>query len=180
MSRIGRRPVVLPTGVTVTEQDRVVRVTGPKGALSQALSSGITVRQEGVELIFERKGEDRRTRAYHGLMRNLIANMVKGVSVGFEKKLEIKGVGYKAEVNGRELRLNLGYSHPVVVQVPEGLAVAVDRQTRLSVTGIDAQRVGQLAAEIRRFRVPDAYKGKGIRYEGEVVKTKPGKAAAAS
>lgn len=178
MSRIGRKPIILPTGVTVTEQERLVRVTGPKGSLSLDLSPQVTMRQEGLQLLVDRVSEDRVARAQHGLMRNLLANMVKGVSRGFEKRLEIVGVGFKAEVADGELRLSLGYSHPVILRIPDGIEISVDRQTKVAVRGIDTQKVGQVAANIRNYRLPDAYKGKGIRYEGETVKLKPGKTAA--
>ncbi len=178
MSRIGRKPIELPTGVTVTEKDGVVRVTGPKGSLSMSLSPLTTLRQEGVKLFVERKSDDRQSRSVHGLMRNLIANMVRGVSTGFEKRLDIVGVGFKAELSDRVLRLNLGFSHPVILPLPEGIDIVLEKPTKIVVKGIDAQQVGQVAANIRGYRPPDSYKGKGIRYEGEVVKLKPGKAAA--
>ncbi len=178
MSRIGRMPIELPTGVTVTEKNGVVRVNGPKGALTMALSPLITLRQEGVKLLLERRSDDRRARSVHGLMRNLIANMVRGVSAGFEKRLDIVGVGFKAEKAGGVLKLNLGYSHPVILEIPEGIDIVLEKPTKIVVRGIDVQQVGQVAANIRAYRPPDIYKGKGVRYEGEVVKLKPGKAAA--
>ncbi len=178
MSRIGRKPIELPTGVTVTEKGGVVRVTGPKGSLSMTLSPVVSLHQDGVKLFVKRSADDRQSRATHGLMRNLLANMVIGVSRGFEKKLDIVGVGFKAEVSGGALKLNLGYSHPVIMPIPKGIDIVLEKPTKIVVRGIDAQQVGQVAADIRRFRPPDSYKGKGIRYEGEVIKLKPGKAAA--
>ncbi len=178
MSRIGRKPIELPTGVTVTEKGGVVRVTGPKGALSMKLSPLITLRQEGVKLYLSRSSDDRQARSVHGLMRNLLANMVTGVSKGFERKLDIVGVGFKAELTDGALKLNLGFSHPVIMPIPQGIDIVLEKPTKIVVRGIDVQQVGQVAANIRAYRPPDNYKGKGIRYEGEVVKLKPGKAAA--
>lgn len=175
MSRIGRKAVSLPKGVTVIEEGGMLRVSGPRGALSLTLSPHVAVRQEGEQLLVERNSEERTARAHHGLMRNLIANMVTGVTSGFERRLDIVGVGFKAEVSGGRLNLALGYSHPVVFDIPKGIDIAVDKQTKIVVRGMDAQQVGQVAAVIRGFREPDAYKAKGIRYENEQIKVKAGK-----
>jgi len=175
MSRIGKMPIPVPTGVKVEVTDGLVTVTGPKGKLSQPLSEGITLRQEGTELLIERASEDRTHRSLHGLMRTLINNMVVGTSQGFEKRLEIVGTGYRAQQAGAALSIAVGYSHPVVFDPPEGIALAVDGP-RVVVSGIDKQMVGEIAAQIRRIRPPEPYKGKGIRYQGEVVRRKAGKA----
>jgi len=177
MSRIGRTPVTLPKGVGASIDGNTVTVKGPKGTMSLTLSPLVDVRKEGDVLHVRRIKEGRDARARHGLMRKLLANIVDGVSKGFEKQLEIKGTGYKAEVSGDVLNLTLGYSHPVKYNIPKGIDIQVDKSTRLIVRGIDAQLVGQVAAEIRRFREPDVYKGKGIRYVGERIKLKAGKAA---
>jgi large subunit ribosomal protein L6 len=175
MSRIGRKSIALPKGVTVTEQDQMLRVSGPKGALSLPLSDYVSVRQEAGALIVDRKSDDRQARAHHGLMRNLVANLVTGVTTGFEKRLDIVGVGFKAEVGGGKLNLTLGYSHPVIFDIPKGIDISVEKATKLIVRGMDAQQVGQVAAVIRNYRLPDPYKAKGIRYENEVIKVKAGK-----
>lgn len=175
MSRIGRRPVTIPKGVSVSEDGMNLSVRGPRGVLSLQLSPYVKLRLEEQALVVERTSDERAARAHHGLMRNIISNLVTGVSSGFEKHLEIVGVGFKAEVSGRKLTLNLGYSHPIVYDIPEGIEISVDRNTKLAIKGNDAQRVGQVAAEIRRFREPDAYKAKGIRYQNEVIKLKAGK-----
>lgn len=175
MSRIGRKPIVLPKGVSAAEKERVFQVTGPKGSLSLPLSNYVNVKVAGSTVNLERNSEDRQARAHHGLMRALIANMVQGVTAGFEKRLDISGVGFKAEVSSGKLQLNIGYSHPVVYEIPKGIEIAVDKQVKVIVRGLDAQLVGQVAAEIRGFREPDIYKAKGIKYETEVIKTKAGK-----
>ncbi len=175
MSRIGRKAIALPKGVSFTEQDRLVQVTGPKGSLSLALTPSIQIRREDDQLLVERTSEERVARAQHGLMRNLLNNLVTGVTKGFERRLEIVGVGFKAEVTGDRLQMSLGYSHPVIFEIPKGIEISVEKQTKLSIRGMDAQQVGQTAAKIRAFREPDAYKAKGIRYEGEVIKVKAGK-----
>lgn len=175
MSRIGRKSIPLPKGVTVTAQDQLLRVSGPKGALSLPLSSYVTVKQEGSSLIVDRNADDRQAKAHHGLMRNLIANLVTGVTTGFERRLDIVGVGFKAEVGGGKLNLTLGYSHPVIFDIPKGIDITVEKTTKLIIRGMDAQQVGQVAAVIRGYRVPDPYKAKGIRYEDEVIKVKAGK-----
>jgi len=177
MSRIGNKPIALPSGVSVQLASDSIEVKGGKGKLSRQLLDGITVREEDNTLYVARANDTRQQRAFHGLSRALIANMVQGVSAGFERKLEIQGVGYKADVAGNKLVLNLGYSHPIDYPIPQGISIAVDRGVRLSVTGIDKEQVGQVAAEIRGYRPPDSYKGKGVRYEGEYVRLKAGKSA---
>ena len=177
MSRIGNKPIALPSGVSVQLAADSIEVKGGKGKLSRQLLNGITVREDDNTLYVERANDTRQLRAFHGLSRALIANMVHGVSVGFERKLEIQGVGYKADVMGNKLVLNLGYSHTIDYLIPQGISIAVDRGVRLSVTGIDKEQVGQVAAEIRGYRPPDSYKGKGVRYEGEYVRLKAGKSA---
>lgn len=176
MSRIGRRIIEVPKGTSVTISGNRVSVKGPKGSLSMEVSPEIGVRQADDGLHVERSSDDRQVKALHGLTRNLVANMVTGVTAGYSRALEIRGVGYRAEVAGRVLNLTLGFSHPVAFEIPEGIDIAVDKQTRVTVSGIDKQLVGSVAAKIRSFRVPDAYKGKGVRYVEEVIKLKPGKA----
>jgi large subunit ribosomal protein L6 len=177
MSRIGNMPLTLPTGVTLDVADGEVRVKGPKGQLTQVLVPSVAVEVDGADVTVARAGNGKQARAYHGLMRSLIGNMVEGVTNGFEKKLEIIGVGYRADVRGSTLVLNLGYSHPVEYAIPAGIEVKVDKSTKVSITGIDKQLVGQVAANIRAFRRPDSYKGKGVRYEGEHISLKAGKSA---
>jgi len=177
MSRIGNKPIALPSGVSVQLAADSIEVKGAKGKLSRQLLDGISVREEDNTLYVARANDTRQQRAFHGLSRALIANMVHGVSVGFERSLEIQGVGYKADVMGNKLVLNLGYSHPIDHLIPQGISIAVDRGVRLTVTGIDKEQVGQVAAEIRGYRPPDSYKGKGVRYEGEIVRLKAGKSA---
>ena len=178
MSRIGSKSIALPKGVTVTVGDHVT-VKGPKGELSRPLVAGTTISVDGDVVSVARTGDSRSFRANHGLMRSLLNNMVIGVSAGFEKRLEILGVGYKAQSKGSEVVFNLGYSHPINYKVPAGITVDVDKQGKISVKGIDKEVVGQTAAVIRGFRPPDAYKGKGVRYEGEYIRLKAGKAAKA-
>lgn len=175
MSRVGNKPVPLPSGVTVTVKDGLVLVKGGKGELSRVLPVGVSVELAGKEVVVRRADDSASNRAKHGLVRALVSNMVVGVSVGFEKKLEIQGIGYKADVKGNVLNLNLGFSHPVAFAFPAGVTVRVDGGTKLSVMGIDRESVGQAAAEIRAFRAPDSYKGKGVRYVGERVRLKAGK-----
>jgi large subunit ribosomal protein L6 len=178
MSRIGKAPINLPAGVEVKMTDGVLEVKGPKGTLRQELPGDITVRQEGAQLLVERPNEERQTRAFHGLTRALVANMVTGVTDGYRKQLEIIGVGYRATAKGPSaLELALGYSHPVPVQAPAGISFEVPQPTRIDVVGIDKQAVGQVAANIRAVRPPEPYKGKGVRYVGEYVQRKAGKAA---
>lgn len=177
MSRIGKTPVVLPPGVTVEKIGNDLHVRGPKGALKQAMPGLVDFTIEKSVLKFNREGDDRQARANHGLMRALAANMVQGVTTGFEKKLSIQGVGFKAETKGRDLVLTIGLSHPVVYAVPDGINILVDKVGGITVQGIDKQQVGQVASVIRGFRKPDSYKGKGIRYLGENVRIKAGKSA---
>jgi large subunit ribosomal protein L6 len=177
MSRIGKKPIPLPSGVTVDEVDGAVRVKGPKGTLTEQLPEMINIDVRDGEVVLGRPDEEKQTRAFHGLARALVANMVKGVVEPFAKELEIQGVGYRAEVKGKNLNLLLGFSHPVEMPVPDGLSVSVDRNVIVRVEGIDRQRVGQFAADLRRLRPPEPYKGKGIRYVGETVRRKAGKAA---
>ena len=178
MSRVGRAPIAVPGGVTVSLDDRVVTVAGPQGSLSRPLPGAITVRQEESALLVERPDDQRQNRALHGLTRSLVANMVLGVTAGFSKELEIVGVGYRALAKGpSSLELALGFSHPVFVDAPDGVTFEVPTPTRIVVKGIDKEKVGQTAAEIRKLRKPEPYKGKGIRYAGERVIRKAGKAA---
>ena len=178
MSRIGRSPIPVPSGVTVEVTDGHVKVTGPKGTLERDLPRDITVRQEGDQLVVERPDDERRHRALHGLTRSLVNNMVVGVTDGFTRDLEIVGVGYRAAAAGpTRLDLALGFSHPVAVDAPEGITFETPAPTRITVRGIDKEVVGQVAANIRSIRKPEPYKGKGVRYAGEVVRRKAGKAA---
>ncbi len=175
MSRIGRTPIPVPAGVDVSVDGRTVTVKGPKGELSRPIPGAITIRQEGDTLVVERPDDARQNRALHGLTRTLVNNMVVGVTAGFAKELEIVGVGYRAEVQGNNLRLALGFSHPVFVEAPEGISFEVPQPTRIVVKGIDKERVGQVAANIRSIRKPEPYKGKGVRYAGEKILRKAGK-----
>ena len=177
MSRIGRKPIPVPTGVTVSIDPDVVRVHGPRGELEERIHRDITVAQEGDELLVTRPTDRGEHRALHGLTRSLVANMVEGVTTGFQKTLEIQGVGYRAQLKGRDLELALGYSHPVPIKAPEGIEFEVPQPTRVIVKGSSKQQVGQIAAVIRKQRPPEPYKGKGIRYEGEYVARKVGKRA---
>ena len=178
MSRIGKKEIPLPKGVEVREDGGAIVVKGPKGSMTTALIPGITMAVENNVIKFERKNEEGKTRAFHGLMRALVANNVKGVSEGFKRELDIVGVGYRAEVKGKEVVFQLGYSHPVRFAIPEGIEITVDPKTNhITVTGIDRQKVGQTAAEIRSLRQPDPYKGKGIKYSDEIIRRKAGKAA---
>jgi large subunit ribosomal protein L6 len=177
MSRIGRKPITVPAGVTVTVEPEVVRVNGPKGTLEERKHRDITIREEDSTLIVERPTDRGEHRALHGLYRSLVANMVEGVTDGFTKTLEIQGVGYRAALKGRDLELALGYSHPVSIKAPEGIEFEVPQPTRVIVKGISKQLVGEVAANIRKQRPPEPYKGKGIRYEGEYVARKVGKRA---
>ena len=177
MSRIGRMPVVIPKGVDVKADERTVRVKGPKGELASAIPQGLTVSIADGQVLIARGSDEPQARAVHGLLRSLVANSVEGVTKGFTRELEISGVGYKAEVKGKSVMFTLGYSHPVDFPIPEGIAIAVDAKAgRMTVTGADKQRVGQTAAEIRKLRVPDPYKAKGIKYANEIIKRKVGKA----
>jgi large subunit ribosomal protein L6 len=176
MSRIGRLPIALPAGVKVHVTDRTVRVEGPKGALRQELPRQVAVQVEGDHVRVSRENDESRARGMHGLARKLLANMVRGVSEGFTRSLEISGVGYRAEAKGRILMLSLGYSHPIAYQLPEGVTAKVDKQVSITLEGIDNQLLGEVAASIRRLRPPEPYKGKGIRYASETIRRKAGKA----
>ncbi|MDJ0853421.1 MAG: 50S ribosomal protein L6 [Myxococcota bacterium] len=179
MSRIGNQPVPLPSGVSVDSKEGVVRVKGPKGELTATLPASIALEVADGTATLKRPDESKTSRSLHGLARALLANMVTGVSAGFVKELEIEGVGYRGDVKGKSLNLALGFSHPVEVPVPEGLSVSVDGNTKIKIEGIDKGLVGQFAADIRSIRPPEPYKGKGIRYAGERVRRKVGKAGAA-
>ena len=178
MSRIGRKPIAVPKGVNVTVHADAVEVKGPKGTLTQRVPPGIKFEVKGSELIAATSTPEPELRKFHGLARSLMANAVVGVTEGFKKELDIVGVGYRAEVKGKQVIFALGYSHPVVLDIPAGIDVAIDKQTHVTVTGIDRQLVGQVAANIRGFRKPDPYKQKGVRYTGEVLKKKVGKTGA--
>ncbi len=177
MSRIGKKPIPVPTGVNVTIEPEVVRVAGPRGDLEERKNRSIEVRQEGEELLVTRPTDRAEHRALHGLTRSLIANMVTGVTDGFTKTLEIQGVGYRAVMKGSDLELALGYSHPVPIKAPQGIEFEVPQPTRVIIKGNSKQQVGEIAAVIRKQRPPEPYKGKGIRYEGEHVRRKVGKRA---
>jgi large subunit ribosomal protein L6 len=177
MSRIGRKPIPVPAGVSVAIEPERVTVNGPKGELCERIHRDITVSQEGEELVVTRPTDRGEHRALHGLTRSLVANMVEGVTNGFEKRLEIQGVGYRAQLKGKDLELALGYSHPVPIRAPAGIEFEVPQPTRIVVRGISKQLVGETAANIRKQRKPEPYKGKGIRYEGEYVARKVGKRA---
>lgn len=178
MSRIGKKPIAIPAGVKVTVQADAVEVHGPKGKLRQATPPGITFALADSALNATLAREDAELVKFWGLARTLVANAVKGVTEGFKKELDIVGVGYRAEVKGPQVHFALGYSHPVIFDVPKGIDVTVDKQTHVTVTGVDRQLVGQVAADIRRMRKPDPYKQKGVRYTGEVLKKKEGKKGA--
>ncbi len=176
MSRIGRLPITVPSGVDVTIDGRHVTVTGPRGTLSRALHPDITVSREDGTLVVTRPTEQKTHKQLHGLTRTLVNNMVVGVTDGYRKGLEITGVGYRATLNGRKLTLNLGYSHPIEIDPPEGISFEVENPTRLAVVGIDKELVGEIAAKVRATRKPEPYKGKGVRYAGEYIRRKAGKA----
>jgi large subunit ribosomal protein L6 len=179
MSRIGKLPVAVPSGVDVTLADQTVTVKGPKGTLSQHVLPVVNVALEDGQVVVTRKSDDKPGRSAHGLTRTLVSNMVEGVTKGFRKSLTLQGVGYRVNKAGNDLNFSLGYSHPVTYAAPEGIAFAVEGTNTVHVDGIDKQRVGQVAAEIRNLRPPEPYKGKGIRYTGEVVRKKLGKAGKA-
>ncbi len=179
MSRIGRQPVAVPSGVTVNIEASKVTVKGPKGLLTLAVPGTCKVAQEAGELVVTRLNDEKPTRAAHGTTRAHLANMVKGVTAGFAKDMEIIGVGYKAEVKGKTLVLTIGYSHPVEFPIPDGITIETPEPTKVRVSGIDRQQVGQVAAVIRGFREPEPYKGKGIKYSDEIIVRKAGKSAAA-
>ena len=176
MSRIGRLPITVPSGVDVTIDGRTVTVKGPKGTLSRALHPDMTVSREDGTLVVTRPTEQKTHKQLHGLTRTLVNNMVVGVTDGYRKGLEITGVGYRAALNGRKLQLNLGYSHQIEIDPPEGISFELENPTRLSVVGIDKELVGQIAAKVRSTRKPEPYKGKGVRYAGEYIRRKAGKA----
>jgi large subunit ribosomal protein L6 len=176
MSRIGRLPIPVPSGVDVTIDGRNVTVKGPKGTLSRALHPDMTISREDGTLVVTRPTEQKTHKQLHGLTRTLVNNMVVGVTDGYRKGLEITGVGYRAALNGRKLTLNLGYSHPIEIDPPEGITFEVENPTRLAVVGIDKELVGQIAAAVRSTRKPEPYKGKGVRYSGEYIRRKAGKA----
>ncbi|MGK8520593.1 50S ribosomal protein L6 [Nocardia asteroides] len=176
MSRIGKKPIAVPAGVDVTIDGQDISVKGPKGTLSLTVAEPITVAKgEDGQLEVARPDDERRSRALHGLTRTLVSNMIVGVTQGYEKKMEIFGVGYRVALKGQNLEFALGYSHPVPIEAPEGITFAVESPTKFSVSGIDKQKVGQISAVIHGLRKPDPYKGKGIRYAGEVVRRKVGK-----
>jgi large subunit ribosomal protein L6 len=176
MSRIGKLPVAVPSGVEVTINGQHISVKGPKGTLEHTVAEPITVeRDEDGTLLVKRPDDERTSKAMHGLTRTLVNNLVVGVTAGYEKKLEIHGVGYRVQAKGSDLEFALGYSHPVKIEAPEGITFKVETPTRFSVSGIDKQKVGQISAVIRRLRRPDPYKGKGLRYEGEKIRRKVGK-----
>lgn len=174
MSRIGKLPVTIPSGVTITVDTDLITVNGPKGSLSQFTMPGVSVKQEGETMVVTRENDEPKNRAKHGLMRSLVNNMVVGVTEGFSKKLEIQGVGFRVALAGADLKMNLGFSHEVIYKMPAGVTATVDQNT-ITVTGISKQQVGQAAAEIRALKKPEPYKGKGIRYEGEHIIRKSGK-----
>jgi large subunit ribosomal protein L6 len=178
MSRIGKKPIPIPKGVTVNVTADAVEVQGPKGKLRQPFPPGITFAVQDGQVLAKPVREDKELGKFHGLGRSLVANAVQGVTEGFKRELDIVGIGYRAEVKGRQVVFALGYSHPIVFEIPQGIEIAVEKQTHVTVTGIDRQSVGQVAADIRRLRKPDPYKQKGVRYTGEVLKKKVGKTGA--
>jgi large subunit ribosomal protein L6 len=175
MSRIGKLPIEIDSGVKVTIEGRTVSVQGPNGALTQPLPVGITAKVDGQQLVVSRSSDSKRQRALHGLCRSLLSNAVHGVNKGFSKALEIHGVGYRVEQAGKNLKFSLGYSHPIEFPVPEDVKISLEKNVRLTVSGCDRQKVGQVAADIRALRPPDVYKQKGIRYADEVIRKKAGK-----
>jgi large subunit ribosomal protein L6 len=176
MSRIGRKPIPVPAGVDVNIDGQTVRIKGPKGELSHTVAEPITVEREDGVLYVSRPNDERRAKELHGLSRTLVANMVVGVTEGYRKSLEINGTGYRVQQKGTDLEFALGFSHPVVVAAPEGITFTVERPTLFHVSGIDKQQVGEVAANIRKIRPPEPYKGKGVKYQGEVIRRKAGKA----
>ena len=178
MSRIGKKPIAIPKGVTIKVDAAGVDVKGPKGQMTQALPPGITAVVEDGAIVTKKSSDDPELNKFHGLARSLVNNAVLGVTEGWKKELDIVGVGYRAEMKGQQIHLALGYSHPVVYDVPKGIDVAIDKQTHITVTGVDRQLVGQVAANLRSLRKPDPYQQKGVRYTGEVLKKKVGKTGA--
>lgn len=176
MSRVGKQPIPIPEGVEVVFDGSTLSVKGPKGELTQDLVDGVNITIDDKKIVVERVDDTNKNRAFHGLTRSLIANMVEGVTKGFEKTLNIVGVGYRAEITGDVLNLNLGYSHPIEFKLPKGISATVEKQVKISVQGTDKQQVGEVAAKIRSFRRPEPYKGKGISYSGEKIRRKIGKA----
>jgi large subunit ribosomal protein L6 len=175
MSRIGKKPVPVPSGVTANVEGQTVKMKGPKGALQLVLHDDVSVKLEGDLIKVDPRNETKRARSLWGTSRTLVANLAAGVTKGFERKLEITGVGYRASVQGKNLQIALGYSHDVVYPIPEGIAIVTPKPTEITITGIDKQKVGQVAAEIRGFRPPEPYKGKGVKYAGEYIFRKEGK-----
>jgi large subunit ribosomal protein L6 len=176
MSRIGRKSIPVPTGVDVTINGQTVAVKGPKGQLSHTLAEPITIERAENELVVKRPNDERKAKELHGLSRTLVANMVVGVTDGYRKTLEIAGTGYRVTAKGKDLEFALGFSHPVVVPAPDGITFTVERPTLFHIAGIDKQQVGEVAANIRKIRPPEPYKGKGVKYQGEVIRRKAGKA----
>ena len=178
MSRIGKKPIAIPKGVTVKADDTGVEVKGPKGQMKQLLPPGVSTAVEDGTIVTKKISDDAQLDKFHGLARSLVNNAVLGVTEGWKRELDIVGVGYRAELKGQQITLALGYSHPVVFEVPKGIEVAIEKQTHITVTGVDRQLVGQVAANLRRLRKPDPYQQKGVRYTGEVLKKKAGKTGA--
>ncbi|MEV0896390.1 50S ribosomal protein L6 [Actinoplanes sp. NPDC049802] len=176
MSRIGRKSIPVPAGVDVTITGQTVKVKGPKGELSHTVAEPITVSQEGGELVVNRPNDERKAKELHGLSRTLVANMIIGVTEGYKKTLEINGTGYRVTAKGKDLEFALGFSHPVLVPAPAGITFSVEKPTQFTVAGIDKQLVGEISANIRKIRPPEPYKGKGVKYQGEVIRRKAGKA----
>jgi len=179
MSRIGKQPVAIPQGVKIQVENGLVRAEGPKGKLSQPIPSGLSVKVENNAVILTREADDRQARALHGTARALVANMVNGVKAGFERKLDIVGIGYRAQMQGKNIQLALGYSHPIIFPLPDGVTAEIDKQVAITLRGPDKAVLGQTAAKLRALRKPDPYKGKGIKYSGEVIRRKVGKKAGA-
>lgn len=175
MSRIGKKPIVMPKGTKLEVKDGEITVSGPKGTLKRPLLEGLSVSMDGNVVTVARESDEKTIMGYHGLMRTLIANMVEGVDKGFERKLEIVGIGYRAELQGNNVVFYLGYSHPIVFALPDGISAAIEKQTSLSVKGIDKELLGEVAAKMRALRKPDAYKNKGVKYAGETLRKKAGK-----
>jgi len=177
MSRVGKKPISIPSGVKVKIEENQITVTGPKGELTSRIHPSMVVEADKDELVIKRPSDNKFHKSLHGLTRSLIANMVTGVTSDYQKSLEIQGIGYKAELKGKKLNLSLGFSHPILFSPPEGIKIELDGPNKIKVSGIDKQLVGLVAAKIRYFRPPEPYKGKGIRYEGEIVRKKAGKTA---